>query len=108
MLDVRTAVEFAGATPYGESRGGHLPNAKHLDWRSLLDEGGRIRSSARITRALEDAGIDPGQEVITYCTAGVRSAFVAVILGARGVGQVRNYDGSLLEWSADPSAVVTR
>jgi thiosulfate/3-mercaptopyruvate sulfurtransferase len=108
VVDVRTAVEFAGATPYGEPRAGHLPKAHHLDWRTLLDESGRVRSSARIYRALADAGIDPSREIVTYCTAGVRSAFVAVVLNARGVPHVRNYDGSLVEWGSDPSAPLVR
>jgi thiosulfate/3-mercaptopyruvate sulfurtransferase len=108
IVDVRSAVEFRGATPYGEPRGGHIPGAKHLDWRTLLDEGGRIRSSARISRALADAGIDPAKEIVTYCTAGVRSAFVTVALTARGVSTVRNYDGSLVEWASDPANEMVR
>lgn len=108
VVDVRTAVEFAGATPYGEPRGGHVPGAKHLDWRALLDENGRVRPSGQITRVLANAGIDPSQEIVTYCTAGVRSAFAAVVLIARGLPRVRNYDGSMAEWAADPSAPLVR
>lgn len=108
LVDVRSALEFAGATPFGEPRGGHIPGARHLDWRMLLDESGRIRSSAWISRILADAGIDPTQEIVTYCTAGVRSAFVTVVLAARGVRHVRNYDGSLNEWASDPSAPLER
>jgi predicted unusual protein kinase regulating ubiquinone biosynthesis (AarF/ABC1/UbiB family) len=55
-----------------------------------------------IPRLLE-AGIDPNQEIITYCSCGVRSALATVILSARGVPKVRNYDGSLAEWAADPA-----
>jgi thiosulfate/3-mercaptopyruvate sulfurtransferase len=108
VVDVRSAVEFAGATPFGEARGGHIPNARHLDWRALLDESGRVRSSARVMRSLADAGIDPSQEIVTLCTAGVRSAFAAVVLASRGVPMVRNYDGSMLEWASDPAAPVVR
>ncbi len=108
IVDVRAAVEFAGATPYGEARGGRIAGARHLDWRSLLDEGGRIRSGARILRTLADAGIDPHDEIVAYCSCGVRSAFVTVALTARGVPRVRNYDPSLAEWSADPSLPMAR
>lgn len=103
VVDVRTAAEFRGATPHGEARGGHIVNAKHLDWRALLDDGGRVVPAPKLMRQLADAGIDPNQEIITYCSCGVRSALAAVILSARGVPKVRNYDGSLAEWAADPA-----
>jgi thiosulfate/3-mercaptopyruvate sulfurtransferase len=61
-----------------------------------------VVSPARLTRALFDAGVDPAGEIVTVCSCGVRSAFVATALLARGVGRVRNYDGSMAEWSADP------
>jgi thiosulfate/3-mercaptopyruvate sulfurtransferase len=102
LVDVRSKGEFHGATPFGEARGGHIEGARHLDWRTLLDEGGRVVSPARLTRALFDAGVDPAGEIVTVCSCGVRSAFVATALLARGVGRVRNYDGSMAEWSADP------
>ena len=108
LVDVRSAIEFSGATPFGEARGGHLPGAKHLDWRSLLDEGGRIRQPARVQRALIDAGIDPQQEIMTCCTNGLRSAFATAVLNARGVPSVRTYDGGLIEWASDPTAPLVR
>lgn len=103
VIDVRTAVEFRGATPYGEARGGHVPGARNLDWRGLFDEGGRVVSAARLQRTLEALGVDPRGEVVVCCTCGVRSAMAAAAMAARGVSRVRNYDASLAEWSADPS-----
>jgi len=108
VLDVRTLQEFGGATPYGELRGGHIPNARHLDWRRLLDESGRVMPASRILRSLADAGIDPNLEIVTCCSCGVRSAFAAMILAARGVPKVRNYDASLAEWAADASLPLVR
>jgi thiosulfate/3-mercaptopyruvate sulfurtransferase len=108
ILDVRSAMEFAGATPFGEARGGHLANAKHLDWRALLDETGRVRPAARIHRLLADAGIDPQQDLVTCCSNGVRSGFATAVLNARGVPLARTYDGGLIEWAADPTAPLVR
>ena len=42
VLDVRTQEEWQGATPYFESRGGHIPGAVHLEWRELLDATGKL------------------------------------------------------------------
>jgi thiosulfate/3-mercaptopyruvate sulfurtransferase len=108
LLDVRSAVEFQGATPFGEARGGHVPGARHLDWRTLLDEGGRVRPASRMLRALADAGIDAGREIVTCCSTGQRSAFVATVLSARGLPNVRVYDGGLLEWSSSSAAPLAR
>lgn len=108
VVDVRSQQEFLGATPYGELRGGHIANARHLDWRRLLDDSGRILPTARVLRSLADAGIDPNVEIVTYCSCGVRSAFATVALLARGVPRVRNYDASLAEWAADPARPMAR
>lgn len=108
VLDVRSALEFRGSTPYGEARGGHIAGARHIDWRSLLDDSGRLVPSSRVLRLLADAGVDPNREIVTCCTCGVRSAMAAVALSSRGVPAVRNYDGSLAEWSSDPSAPMER
>lgn len=108
VLDVRSEQEFHGATPCGEARGGHMPGARHLDWRRLLDESGRVLPAQRVLRSLADAGIDPNQEIVTCCSCGVRSAFAAVALLARGIPKVRNYDASLAEWSADPALALER
>lgn len=108
VIDVRSLMEFRGATPYGELRGGRIAGARHVDWRSLVDESGRLLSAARVARALTDVGIDPSDEIVTVCSCGVRSAFAAVALSARGVTRVRNYDASMAEWAADPTLAMER
>ena len=108
VLDVRTAAEWHGATPYLEARGGHIPGAQHLDWRTLFSDQGQLRPVAELRALLQPLGIaapgEPGtppKEVIVYCTGGVRSAYVWAGLRSLGVANVRNYDGSFWEWAAD-------
>jgi 3-mercaptopyruvate sulfurtransferase SseA len=50
-----------------------------------------------------EGGNDSRSRPITYCTGGVRSALLAVLLEACLRVLAANYDGSLWEWSADPS-----
>lgn len=106
LLDVRSREEFYGATPYLEARGGHIPGARHLDWRAALDDSGKLRSDAELQAIFTPLGIDENSEVIVYCTGGVRSAFAWAILRRLGVRHVRNYDGSFWEWAADKSLPV--
>ncbi len=105
LLDVRSASEWRGATPHFEHRGGHIPGAVHLEWTELLDGRGRLDATAARAR-LHAAGVDPARPVITYCTAGVRAAEAWVILRALGYADVRVYDGSWYEWSADEARPV--
>lgn len=84
LVDVREPDEFAGATRYGEARGGHIPGARSVPWRTLL------AASPDLPR---DAAL------VTYCTGGVRSAMAWLWLVNRGYPHVANYDGSWWEWS---------
>lgn len=107
VLDVRTEEEWRGATPHFEARGGHIPGAVHLEWKELLDSHGRI-DAERARARLRSVGVDPARPVITYCTAGVRAAEAWVLLRALGYTDVRTYDGSWYEWSADDRRPVSR
>ena len=107
VLDVRTEEEWLGATPHFEPRAGHIPGAVHLEWKELLDTRGRI-DPGRARARLRAVGLDPARPVITYCTAGVRAGEAWVILRALGYTDVRVYDGSWYEWSADDHRPVSR
>lgn len=107
LVDVRSEAEWHGATPYFEARGGRIPGAKWLEWLRLLDPSGQLKSDEALGRELSQQGLhDRGREIIVYCTGGVRSAFVVMVLKKLGYTRVRNYDGSFWEWAADRSLPV--
>ncbi|MCW7493334.1 rhodanese-like domain-containing protein [Leptospira sp. 2 VSF19] len=101
FLDTREPREFSGATPYGESRGGHIPGAKSLFYQELFDSKGNIRSKSEVELYLKQIGIQKNKPIVAYCTGGVRSAFVVGILRTYGYNAY-NYAGSMWEWSHDP------
>jgi thiosulfate/3-mercaptopyruvate sulfurtransferase len=102
ILDARSPAEYAGAVRHGEPRGGHLPGAVSLHFRELIGEDGRILPPERLAARLAALGVGPETEVATYCTGGVRSAWLAMVLNDLGIG-ARNYPGSIWEWAAsDP------
>ncbi len=102
LIDNRTQEEFKGATPYGSPRGGHIPHAIHLDWRDLFTIEGKLKERTVLKSLLKGYGIEPKQEVVVYCTGGVRSGMAYYALKTLGI-QVRNYDGSWWDWSHNPS-----
>ncbi len=108
VLDTRTEDEFNGSRRYFPARTGRIPGAVHLEWSDLLKADGELDRSPEAMRRLHRLGLTPDREIIAYCVGGVRSAFVVLALRELGFTNVRNYDGSWYEWSADRSRPVER
>lgn len=104
IVDAREPREYAGETPYGERRGGHLPGAVSLHYQSLLAPGGALLPREELQARLAAAGITADRPVVVYCTGGVRSGWFVVVLRALGFGDARNYAGSMWQWAAGPAA----
>ncbi len=102
FIDVREEREYNGATPYGESRGGHLPGAIHIYFKDLLNERGELLPTPQLLEALAKEGVTPEQRIVAYCTGGIRSAWLVVVLKDLGFERVENYAGSMWEWAAQP------
>ena len=98
IIDSRTRKEYDGAVPYGSARGGHIPNAIHIHWPDFFSSDGSIKSKEALTQLLEHYGIRSNQEIVVYCTGGVRSAMAYFVFRFLGY-KVRNYDGSWWDWS---------
>tara|TARA_Y100000588_G_scaffold113894_1_gene124965 strand:+ start:393 stop:1340 length:948 start_codon:yes stop_codon:yes gene_type:complete len=102
LIDNRTQKEYHGAIPYGSPRGGHIPNAMHIHWPDFFNKDGTLKSKPNLFNLIQKAGIQPNQEIIVYCTGGVRSAMAYFVFRYLGF-KVRNYDGSWWDWSQDPN-----
>jgi thiosulfate/3-mercaptopyruvate sulfurtransferase len=106
IWDTRSDAEWEGTETRGNDRSGRVPGAIHLEWRHLMQgpPARRFKPLVEIRSALVDAGLDPDRETVTYCQSGIRGAFGHFILALLGNESVRNYDGSMSEWTGDPSA----
>ena len=49
----------------------------------------------------EKAGVTVDDDFTVYWTMGIRSGYASMILRAVGFDKVRNYEGSIYEWSGD-------
>lgn len=100
VVDVRADEEYDGETLYGEVKGGHLPGAIHIRYTDLFQDDGTLKSNDEIVQLFEDAGLSKEDQIVTYCTAGIRSAYMQLILEMCGFENTKNYDESYYRWCA--------
>lgn len=102
IIDARELREYAGKTPYGEKRGGHIPGAVNLYYKQLTGKQGQLLSRGEIVEILQQKGVSPSTKIVTYCSGGIRSAWLTSVLTNFGF-DAKNYAGSMWEWSASPA-----
>lgn len=108
LIDVRSPAEYKGELIHmldypqeGAQRGGHIPGALSIPWGTAANpEDGTFKGADELRRIYEqERGINPEQEVISYCRIGERSSHTWFVLRyLLGYPQVKNYDGSWTEW----------
>ncbi len=99
VIDAREPREYAGKTPYGETRGGHIPGAVHLYYKHLMDKQGQLLDRGEIVAILQQKGVSLSTQIVSYCSGGIRSAWLTSVLTSFGF-YAKNYAGSMWEWSA--------
>jgi thiosulfate/3-mercaptopyruvate sulfurtransferase len=121
LTEVATAIAEGGATlvdarPLSQwngtvksplvSAGGHLPGAVSLDQGAALTADGRLKSRNTLALLFALGGNKPA---IVYCNAGYLSAtdwfVLSEVLHRPGT---KLYDGSMSEWTTDPSRPVVK
>ncbi|MPM32315.1 Sulfur carrier protein TtuD [bioreactor metagenome] len=67
----------------------------------MLNSNGTVKSQKDIEALLTSKGISKEDEIATYCTKGIRSAHMSLILNMAGYTKAKNYDASFYEWAGD-------
>jgi thiosulfate/3-mercaptopyruvate sulfurtransferase len=103
LINALTVEDHTGtAVRYG--RAGHIPSSVNVPTIALIDPVTHAYLPAAQLRAqFEAVGALSRERVITYCGGGVAASNDAFALTLLGVPNVAVYDGSLLEWAADPT-----
>lgn len=104
LIDTRSLEEFEGKSNHGENVNGEkalgrIKGAIHMEYRECYNDDGTIKSIADLKALFEKKGLKPEDEIITYCTVGIRSGFTAEILKMCGYKNVKNYNASFSEWA---------
>ena len=100
VVDARDAARFEGRAGSGSQ--GHIPGARNLHFTRLFREDGTYRSPEAIRSEFEEAGIDLEKPIVTTCNSGMTAAVLLFGLALIGKLDAALYDGSWLEWGADP------
>ena len=109
LVDGRAQSYFRGEEKAPEARAaGHLPGAISLDYVRCYDEN-RHRLKPKDELAQLFSVLPEGAPVISYCNTGHTAALNWFVLSQLlGRGDIRLYDGSMTEWTQDPSRPVAR
>lgn len=102
VVDALPEDHYAGRVA-GFPRAGHIAGALNLPLGRLAGEDGHLRSPDELRDLAAAAGLTADGRIITYCGGGIAASAVALGLAAAGFGDVAVYDGSLAEWTADPT-----
>jgi thiosulfate/3-mercaptopyruvate sulfurtransferase len=107
LIDVRSPGEFKGDVTHmpeypqeGVLRGGHVPSAKSVPWKTAVNEDGTFKAVEALRKIyIENLGFEPTEPTVVYCRIGERSSHTWFVLTKLlGFNDVKNYDGSWTEW----------
>ena len=107
LIDVRSPKEYSGELLHMEAypqegalRGGHIPGADNVPWATAANEDGTFKSADELRSIyMEGKGLKEGDDIIAYCRIGERSSHTWFVLTyLLGFDDVKNYDGSWVEW----------
>ncbi|MDX1284512.1 MAG: sulfurtransferase [Draconibacterium sp.] len=102
LVDARSPEEFAG-TAEAEFRKGHIPGAVNVNYETVMDGKGLLKSNEDLKSLFESKGITKDKTAIVYCETSVRAGIVYLALKGLGYPKVKVYDGAYLEWQATSS-----
>ena len=108
LVDARPPAQWEGrAKTSAVAAVGHLPRAVWVDQSTALSSDGHLKSRPELERVFAALGRD--KPATTYCNTGHLAAtdwfVLSEVLGRPGT---KLYDGSMSQWTADPSRPVER
>lgn len=108
LADARSPGRFTAKEPEPRQgmRGGHMPGAANVHYRTLLNPDGTLKSTSDIQQVFKAAGIDLSKPVITTCGSGVTAAILTLGLTLTGHNTNSLYDGSWADWGSAPDTPV--
>lgn len=104
IIDDRSPDEFSGKISGTNVKrgGGHIPGAVNKDYKTAVKEDGTFKDAETIKKEFAAIGATKDKEIILYCRTAARSSLSRIAaLYIAELPNVKVYDGSMVEWSAD-------
>jgi thiosulfate/3-mercaptopyruvate sulfurtransferase len=99
--------EYTGdpAFPQHYGRAGHIPRSVNVPFTAVVDmnANNQFVSADDLRKRFADAGALTSDRVITYCGGAIAASQAAFLLTLLGKDTVAVYNGSMMEWGADPN-----
>lgn len=103
ILDTRTKDEYIGnVLKKGAYIKGRISTSKHFDWANAINysKDNKTKTIKELESIYNKILPNKNDTIYVYCHSGVRSAHTTFVLTQiLGYKNVRNYDGSWIEWS---------
>jgi thiosulfate/3-mercaptopyruvate sulfurtransferase len=92
---------FRGEAETPLPRQGRIPGSVNVPFTETVGASGALLSQDELRQLFASQGVTGDKRVVTYCGGGIAASFDALALAQLGI-DAAVYDGSLVEWVADP------
>lgn len=109
LIDARTVAQFIGQEKTNTVQTlGHIPTAVNINFDKFYDaQNASFASADTIAQLANAAGVGGKSDFIAFCNTGHLASIAWFGLSeVEGIDNVRLYDGSMAEWTADPARPV--
>ena len=106
LVDARPEEQFLGKSKSGKAlAAGTIPGSFNLQQQTLVEDNTSFfKDAITVAQLVKEVGIESTEGEIAYCNTGHWATVAWFALSeVLGHDNVKNYDGSMVEWTADPA-----